>query len=335
MRCPSCAEQAPDTAKVCGHCGQLLNAAAPPPSERGPPGWLWGAAGALLALIVVGLLLAAGVIVQPGRREARSAPPTYVAVVATVAQPAATLMPTPELNAPTEASQATATGAGPPTETSSPLSSTAFTPDPSCINRFLYRPFAGTFPILNRFDHEYPTQARNGSMVTWWGERSTTIGYDGHPATDWNMPEGTPLLAAADGWIRLAGDEVEPECRGSPPCPSDNVPCTTTVQRVILDTRFHGRDGAWEGYLIGYYHLSRIDAQEGQGVHVGQPIGLSGQTGCAASPHLHLQIWWSDTEGSWSPIDPYGWSGSAEIPLDPWASLPAGAESCYLWAVEP
>ena len=199
----------------------------------------------------------------------------------------------------------------------------------------LYSPFADSYPIMNYFDHEYPNQTRNGTILTWWGERSTTIGYDGHPGTDWPLPEGTPVLAAARGWIRKAGWETEEKCWGSPPCPTGQVPCETNVQRVILDTRFDGRDGAWEGYLVAYYHLSRIDVAEDQVVEVGDQIGLSGDTGCASSPHLHLQVLWSDANGDWASVDPYGWQGSVAIPADPWAEESDGAVSHYLWMDAP
>ncbi len=222
-----------------------------------------------------------------------------------------------------------------PTMTNSPTLSPTLTPSQSCKNAFLYKPFHGAYHILNYFDHEYPIQERNGSIVTWWGERSTTIGYDGHPAIDWDMPEGTVLLASVGGWVRSAGDEVERECQGSPPCPAGQVPCTTIVKRIVIDTRFNRKDGAWEGFIISYYHLSKIEIQEGQIVQSGQPIGLSGQTGCAPSPHLHFQVWWSDANGKWSPVDPYGWTGSTDIPKDPWAASPDGAKSCYLWVEEP
>jgi|GEM_PF-3092427 len=305
MQCTNCGNEIPDKAKVCGHCGHRLKADPGIPAQstvvkQGIPNWAWGLGGALVTLIAGIILVWAG-----SSSENRSA------IIQN--QPDFTAMSS-STQIPTIASRASIQ---------------------SCENRFLYRPFIGKFSLLNVFDHEYPTQERNKSIVTWRGERSANIGYDGHPGIDWEMPEGTPLLSAAEGWIRFAGEEVEPECLGSPPCPAGNVPCKTVVKRVIVDTRSHGKDGAWEGYLIAYYHLSQIDVAEDQKVQVGQQIGLSGQTGCASSPHLHFQVLWSDANGNWSAVDPFGWSGSVDIPLDPWASNPSGAVSCYLWLDEP
>ncbi|HKZ53897.1 MAG TPA: zinc-ribbon domain-containing protein [Anaerolineales bacterium] len=101
MRCPNCHQEIPDSAKVCGHCGRRLTAAAPAPSKRGLPGWAWGAGGALLVVIVGGALFASGVIALPGSREATSAPPTFVAVApvatSTLPEPTPTSSPAPTL----------------------------------------------------------------------------------------------------------------------------------------------------------------------------------------------------------------------------------------------
>jgi murein DD-endopeptidase MepM/ murein hydrolase activator NlpD len=53
---------------------------------------------------------------------------------------------------------------------------------------------------------------------------------------------------------------------------------------VVID---HG-----QGLLSLYMHLSELKVKEGQQVERGTPIGLSGATGRATGPHLHLAVRW-------------------------------------------
>ena len=53
---------------------------------------------------------------------------------------------------------------------------------------------------------------------------------------------------------------------------------------VVID---HG-----QGLMSLYLHLSEIDVKEGEEVKSGQKLGLSGGTGRASGPHLHLAVRW-------------------------------------------
>jgi murein DD-endopeptidase MepM/ murein hydrolase activator NlpD len=175
------------------------------------------------------------------------------------------------------------------------------------------RPFLGDFYLTNFFDHDLPFQGTddNGYQATWWGER--TRGIDGHNGYDWVMPEGTPLLAMADGEV-LQALQIPP---GSCPTGSKIV----EVLHVLPNS---------EQVSSMYRHMSRIDVATGDQVRAGQQIGLSGNTGCSTEPHLHFTVWryTSTNNGQPARIDPYGWEGPS---ADPWAEHPEGAESIRLW----
>jgi murein DD-endopeptidase MepM/ murein hydrolase activator NlpD len=87
-----------------------------------------------------------------------------------------------------------------------------------------------------------------------------------HQGLDYAVPTGTPVSAANAGTVLLAGDlYFEGNC-------------------VVLD---HG-----QGLLTLYLHLSELSVKQGERVVGGQQIGLSGGTGRATGPHLHLAVRW-------------------------------------------
>ena len=89
----------------------------------------------------------------------------------------------------------------------------------------------------------------------------------GHSGTDYAAPEGTPVLAAADGKVVL----IHPDM-------------FYTGGTILID---HGY-----GIYTNYCHLSRIDVKEGQQVKAGEPIAAVGSTGRATGPHLHFGLSW-------------------------------------------
>jgi murein DD-endopeptidase MepM/ murein hydrolase activator NlpD len=90
-----------------------------------------------------------------------------------------------------------------------------------------------------------------------------------HYGLDYRVPTGTPVAAMNKGTVLLARPlYFEGNC-------------------VVID---HG-----QGLLTLYLHLSEIKVKEGENVTRGQEIGLSGGTGRATGPHLHVAVRWQGT----------------------------------------
>lgn len=195
-----------------------------------------------------------------------------------------------------------------------------FTYSPRNVFLPLFRkPFDGEFRLSNWFDHNLPFEFvdMNGTRVNSLGE--PFVGIDGHNGYDFVMPEGTPLLAVADGTVTFAG-------LGSPfMCPILNNQTVVVIAATVRHTAPNG-----QVLDSSYLHLSRVDVAAGQQVVAGQQIGLSGNTGCSTGPHLHFDTYrvTGTNNGQRARIDPFGWDSPQP---DPWVQHPQGAQSFYLW----
>ncbi len=85
-----------------------------------------------------------------------------------------------------------------------------------------------------------------------------------HNGIDFNCPEGTPVLATADGKVLEAG-------------PVEKYGIVIRLQSGPSIKTF-------------YAHLADVSVKVGQVVHQGEVIGHSGNTGLTAGPHLHYEI---------------------------------------------
>jgi len=122
----------------------------------------------------------------------------------------------------------------------------------------------------------WPAQGRVSSR---FGQRIHPITGDRkmHSGVDIAAPKGTEVYAAKDGKVVHAGFLGNAGLAG------------------ILD---HG------GLETRYYHLSRIEAQQGNNVRQGDLIGLVGSTGASTGPHLHFE-----TRVGGEPVDPLSFFG--------------------------
>lgn len=164
---------------------------------------------------------------------------------------------------------------------------------------FLSLPMDQPHQVTSFFDHEAPFLQPNGSIVTYRGDRSEQLSYDGHDAWDYAMTPPEQVLAAADGTVVFAGNAADG--------------CNTRA--VVID---HGN-----GYRTLYWHLSSWSVKPGP-IKRGDPVGVVGSTGCVTGPHLHLGVQYLGRG-----TDPAGWCGPKGE--DVWAKHPAGQISTWLW----
>jgi hypothetical protein len=96
-----------------------------------------------------------------------------------------------------------------------------------------------------------------------------------HSGIDIAVPQGTPVLAPADGVVILASDHA----------------FTLEGNLLMID---HGM-----GLTSALMHLSRIAVHTGDRIQRGQLVAYSGMTGRVTGPHLHWGLRWRDAK-----IDP-------------------------------
>lgn len=199
-------------------------------------------------------------------------------------------------------------------------------PTPTTVP-FLQPPFARKYRVTSYFDHQSPDHSWDDTIIIFNGEQASAIDgildrtptflggyylpktnwyayYDGHPAFDYGTGAGTTILAAAPGEVVFAG--------------SVPTSCASPLQYVALR---HAN-----GYLTYYLHLEGIAVRKGQWVETGDPLGISGNSGCSLGAHLHFAVEYN----GWL-TDPYGWQ-PADRP-DPLIAH-SGAAATWLWAPE-
>ncbi|HEY3451454.1 MAG TPA: M23 family metallopeptidase [Myxococcales bacterium] len=93
-------------------------------------------------------------------------------------------------------------------------------------------------------------------------------------AWDFRVPEGTPILAAHDGVVRLVrSDSVRGGCDRS---------FGPDANYVILSNG--------KGLETQYLHFSKVFVAQGEQVVKGQALGEVGRTGFSCGSHLHFQL---------------------------------------------
>lgn len=98
-------------------------------------------------------------------------------------------------------------------------------------------------------------------VYTFTNGKSTT---NLHYGNDYGVPEGTDVLACAEGRVVMAEFRI------------------STGWSVVIEHL--------PGLYSLYYHMSSINVNENDFVKPEQKIGLSGSTGLATGPHLHWEV---------------------------------------------
>jgi murein DD-endopeptidase MepM/ murein hydrolase activator NlpD len=115
-------------------------------------------------------------------------------------------------------------------------------------------PAEPSFGCPQTYDAPPPVEAKTDAI---WGEY--------HRGLDYIVPVGTPVSSPAAGTVLFAG------------------PLLLTGETVVLD---HG-----QGVVSVFYHLASTPVRDGDWVEAGAPLGLTGETGIAAVPHLHWGVY--------------------------------------------
>jgi murein DD-endopeptidase MepM/ murein hydrolase activator NlpD len=123
----------------------------------------------------------------------------------------------------------------------------------------------------------YLPDERHVLIQGYFGRFSHYAGSGNEYAYDWAMPVGTTVCAAREGVV--VGVRQDSDAGGAYPV---FLSCANYV--VIR----HG-----DGTYAEYVHLKKNGVQVALGatVQAGQPIGLSGNTGFTAQPHLHFAVY--------------------------------------------
>ncbi len=151
-------------------------------------------------------------------------------------------------------------------------------PDLEASEQLILQDVMGNFTPTRYFDGPMSLPAAASISSPFGRKRSYNGGpFDRfHSGTDFAGAPGTPVMAAAPGYVVFAG---QLDVRGN---------------ATIID---HG----W-GVYTGYWHQTQLYVKVGDYVNMGQIIGTVGSTGRVTGPHLHWEMWVNGV-----PVDPMQW----------------------------
>ncbi|HLA98911.1 MAG TPA: peptidoglycan DD-metalloendopeptidase family protein [Anaerolineales bacterium] len=229
--------------------------------------------GAALALLTLSCSVFTQLAEGPATEEALSSTPSPTPPATSTPPPAQPVEPTPT-------AEPTASEAPPPTP--APAQPTPCAEEVCIISpgSWLRRPVAP--PGRDHIDVSY----RFGSNDR--GKRET------HHGVEFLNSQGTPVLAAADGVVVMAGDDLD------------------TI--FGLYKNFYGNFVVLEHQLPGlpqpvytlYAHLFQIFVRRGETVQAGEEIAEVGSTGAATGSHLHFEVRYGENN-YWAARNPELW----------------------------
>ncbi len=126
----------------------------------------------------------------------------------------------------------------------------------------------------------------NGRITARYGQKGKMWAAGYHRGTDYGVPDGSPVYAAADGKVVASAEGAGSNSYG---------------KFVRID---HG-----DGYETLYAHLQGANVYPGDTVKSGQVIARSGRSGHVKGPHLHFEVFKNKAS-----IDPSGFlSGAVKL----------------------
>lgn len=153
----------------------------------------------------------------------------------------------------------------------------------------------------------FPVPAGTWVLTSEYGPRVHPISGESsfHTGTDFAAPDGTPILAAADGTVTVA--EFSGGYGGL----------------IVIE---HTLNGQTVATAYGHMWETGIHVQPGETVTAGQHIGDIGSSGNSTGPHLHFEVRTGGTDGEHT--DPAAWLNAhdaADLP-EPETGAPAGCD---------
>lgn len=245
---------------------------------------LTGAAALLaIAFALMMLLTYRGVLVA----QANTPSPVFLAT--NTLRPTSTLSSMWDLFPPTNTPRAIASTTHLPTATpavTATTEATAYIPPTFTLEGLAgatWTPPAGD-PSAQIADHYYmarPIGNNDINYIAWTYPYGGTSGgrLQVHHGVDLVNGTGTPVLAAADGIVIYAGDDLSTLFG-----PYNNYYGNV----VVIQHTFMDSSGGAVYTLYG--HLNQIAVSAGEGVTAGQQIAMVGGTGIAQGPHLHFEV---------------------------------------------
>lgn len=137
----------------------------------------------------------------------------------------------------------------------------------------------------------------------WKDYRCRSMSYDRHTGTDIRIPSlaamrtGVQVRAAAGGVVKAVRDGVVDK-------PYTDADAAAVKGQNCGNAVLLEHAGGWTSF---YCHMRRgsVRVKQGQSVTTGQPLGLVGESGEAAFPHLHFEV-----RRNRQLVDPFAWKVS-------------------------
>ena len=165
-----------------------------------------------------------------------------------------------------------------------------------------------TWQLLNgRFKNDssyiYSLPFETGKKVFLIQGYETIFSHKGERSLDFKIRKGTTICAARAGVVTAVRQDSD----------KGGLKPENLADGNYIIIQHNDSSTAW------YWHLKKngVLVQEGDSVQEGQPIGLSGNTGFSAFPHLHFEVQGRDAAGNYTRLATRFYTQHGPIYLSP------------------